>query len=296
MARMAALRAGAGLGALAFSALVIACEVPPRPSPPPEAPAPADRETVFSIEDGPMTLSMTRIRTEGWRGRLVTVSFAPGERQVRVVASEAPRALDRIVADIATQPFAAVNGGFYDTDGEAMGLVRADGAEVHPLTERGGSGVFFMEDGRPRIVQRDAYVASDRIRDAVQSIDRVVEGGRSVVREDPSARRAARSAVAIDERDVLHFAIAFDERAIAREEGARIVLDEDSGTTGPTPGELASLLARAPAEGGLGAVSALALDGGFSTSLTVKSARRALRVVAYRATINAIVASSTAAD
>ncbi len=241
-----------------------------------------------------MTLAMTRVRAEGWRGRLITVSFAPGELHVRVVPSESPRALDGIVAGLVTQPFAAINGGFYDTDGEAMGLVRAGGAEVHPLTERGGSGIFLMEDGRPRIVHRDAYVASDRIGDAVQSIDRVVDGGESLVREDRAARRAARSAVAIDARDVLHFVIAFDERAIAEEEGARIVLDEDSGTTGPTLGELASLLADAPAEGGLGAVTALALDGGFSTSLTVKSALRALRVVAYRATINAIVASTSA--
>ena len=221
MGRLAARRA-----VLAWAVALLACEAPPAPPPHPAPPADSDREPMFSVEDGPMTLSMRRVRAEGWRGRLITVSFAPGERHVRVVPSESPRALDGIVAGL----------------------------------------------GEPR----------------------GVDGGESLVRADRAARRAARSAVAIDARGVLHFVIAFDERAVAEEEGARIVLDEDSGTTGPTLGELASLLAEAPAEGGLGAVTALALDGGFSTSLTVKSALRALRVVAYRATINAIVASTSA--
>ena len=82
---------------------------------------------------------------------------------------------------------------------------------------------------------------------------------------------------------VLYLVVAFDERAIASEEDARIVLDEDSGTTGPTLGEMAALLIA------IGARDALGLDGGFSTSLTVKSTRHALRIEAFRATINAIL-------
>lgn len=148
-----------------------------------------------------------------------------------------------------------------------------------------------MEGSRPRIVHRDAYAATDTIAFAVQSIDRLVDEGRSLVRETSTARRAARSALAIDRQKRLHFVVAFDERAIDRDEGGQIALNTQSGSTGPTLSEMAELLLRRPADGGIGAWTALGLDGGYSTNIEFKDADdHVFRVAAYRATINAIVA------
>lgn len=263
--------------ALAAIAL-LACEAPAPPSPPP---LPA--ETVHA-DDGPFSLSIRRIEEDGWSGRLVVATYADRARTIRIVPSDGPRPLDAIVGPIvAPQPFVAIDGGFYDPSGRPLGLVRSGGTDHATLRPGGGSGVFYVEDGAPHIVHRDAYRAREAITDAVQSIDRLVAGGASLVRANASPRRAARSAIAIGERGAIHLVVAFDERAIASEEPARIVLDEESGTTGPTLGEMAALLIS------IGAGDALGLDGGFSTSMTVKSTEHALRIEAFRATINAIL-------
>lgn len=258
---------------------ILGCEAPPLADRPPPIPT---AETVHA-DDGPMTLSMRTIDAEGWSGRLVVVTFARGSA-VRVIPSDGPRPLDAIVGPAgAPQPFAAIDGGFYDLEGDPLGLVRTGARDVSALRPGGGSGVLVVERGVPRVVHRDAYRSSSAITEAVQSIDRIVRDGASLVGPRASQRRAARSAFAIGAAGELHLVVAFDARAIAEEEVARIVLDEDSGTTGPTLGEMAELLIA------LGARDALGLDGGFSTSLTVKSAERALRVEAYRATINAVL-------
>jgi hypothetical protein len=279
----------------------LGCDPSPAPSvPPPDSvetapPTPRVEETTQAT-DGPLRLSIRRVEMPGWSGRVVVASFIPGQHRVQVVPSERPEALDTIVARAAaTQPFAAIDGGFYDLQGQPMGLVRTSGRDASPLREGGGSGVLVVEEGLARIVHRDAYAASDAITDAVQSIDRIVSEGRSLVSAQASQRRAARSAVALDAQGSLHLVVAFDERAIAHEETARIALGPECGTTGPTLGEMAELLTRSPEQGGVGAREALGLDGGFSTSMTVKSAARALRIEAYRATINAVLVTARAA-
>lgn len=241
-----------------------------------------------------MTLSVRRVSQPGWEGRLVVASFSPGAgRRARVLPSERPRPLDAIVAERSPpQPFAAIDGGFYDPHGEPMGLVRTGGEDRHPLTDTGGSGVFLVEDGRPRIVHRDAYASRPAIHEALQSIDRLVSEGESLVSASASRRRAARSAVALDADGGLHLVVAFDERAVADEGPAHVALGAEATRTGPTLGQMARLLIRAPEEGGVGAVEALGLDGGLSTSLVVKSAERSLRIEPYRATINALLVTA----
>lgn len=271
-------------------ALAIACEAPPAPV---ERPEPAADVTLEgSSRDGPLTLSVRRVSAEGWRGRLVVASFAPEQRRARVVPSERVQPLDAIVGPLApAQPFAAIDGGFYDPHGQPMGLVRTGGRDLHPLRPEGGSGVLVVEGGTPRMVHRDAY-AGAAATEALQSIDRLLEGGRVLVTAGAADRRAARSAVALDARGHLHLAVAFDERAVAADEDARVVLGERSATTGPTLREWAELLARPAEDGGVGAVDALGLDGGISTALTVKSAARALRVEGYRGTTSAVLVSA----
>ena len=276
------------LALLALLALV-ACT----PEPPPAPPAPDDTEIreQTHAEQSSMTLSVREVTQPGWHGRLVEVTFSAGAgRHVRVLPSARPAPLREIVAEASPpQPYAAIDGGFYDTRGEPMGLVRAGGADIHAVGEQGGSGIFLVEGNVPRIVHRDAYAPSERIPEALQSIDRLVNAGSSVVSPTASERRAARSAIAIDARGGLHLVIAFDERAVAHEEEARIELGPDATRSGPTIAQWAQLLRRPVEEGGVGARDALGLDGGFSTSLVVKSEARALSVVAHNATINGLL-------
>ncbi len=269
-------------------AITLGCEAavpaPERQTRGSESPATRPTETLHAEHDG-MTLSVRQVTGEGWSGRLVVVAFAsPHERHVRVVPSESPRPLDAILgATRPAQPYAAIDGGFYDVDSEPMGLVRTDGVDVRALSENGGSGVFLTEGGRPRIVHRSEYVASEQVREGLQSIDRLVHEGRSLVSPHASPRRAARSAVAIDGDGKLLLVVAFDDRSVVREEEARIELGSQSGQLGPTFGEMAELLVLA------GARDALGLDGGISTALTVKSSVRSLRIDGFRGTINSIV-------
>lgn len=263
----------------------------------PAAPLPVDDDTVVAeeihAEQATMTLSVRRVSQPGWSGRIVVASFSPGrDRHVRVVPNDRPAPLSEIAAGISPpEPFAVIDGGFYETTGEPMGLVRAAGLDHHPLGERGGSGVLVVDGGRLRIVHRDAYEPSPSITDALQSIDRLVNGGSSVVGSAASHRRAARSAVALDREGTLHLVVAFDDRAVASETEARIELGAEATRSGPTISQMAELLMRAPQDGGVGAEEALGLDGGFSTSMMVKSAARSLSVVAYHATINGVLAT-----
>lgn len=251
-------------------------------SPPPPAPV---------AEHASMTMTVREVEEDGWRGRVVDVAFSNGrDRRLHVVPSDRPAPLSEIVAHAhPPQPFAAIDGGFYDTDQQPMGLVRSAGVDHHPVGERGGSGILFVRDARPQIVHRDAYRPEQGVTEALQSIDRLVNRGSSVVAGSASRRRAARSAVAIDAAGAVHLVVAFDERAVASEESARIELGREATRSGPTIREWADLLARDPDEGGVGATEALGLDGGFSTSLVVKSEARSLTIVPYNATINAVL-------
>lgn len=271
-------------------ALVIAGCTPSEPEPTPDTPASsAQVEEVVSAEDGPLALSIREVSQEGWSGRMVVVRLrARDGRRVRVLPAERPTPLAELVAPTSPpQPFAAICGGFYDPSGDPMGLVRVDGREVSPLGENGGSGVFAVGEGDVRILRADGFDPA-HYASAIQSIDRLVSRGESLVRSG-SDRRAARSAVAIAGSGELRFAVAFDTRAIASEDPARIELGPESARTGPTLAQWAELLRLDEAEGGVGATEALGLDGGYSTSLVVKSNTRALSVVATRATINGLL-------
>src|SRR5262245_6650668 len=54
-------------------------------------------------------------------------------------------------------PWAAINGGFYDKGGKALGLVIAGGTERSAFLKGGGSGIFFVDPTGPRVIHRDAW-------------------------------------------------------------------------------------------------------------------------------------------
>lgn len=177
-------------------------------------------------------------------------------------------------------PWVAVNGGFYDPDGLPMGLVLAGGVEHRPLARGGGSGVLEGGSAAVRIVHRDAWAPGAT--EAVQSIDRLVDEGKSLVHVRAGARRAARTAVAITEAEVV-MVVAFDaEGSRITDKGARLI---GSGVRGPSLGALATWLAE-----DLGAVQALNLDGAISTQLTLRDGAFTWSLEGEAGTVQAVVA------
>lgn len=175
-------------------------------------------------------------------------------------------------------PWAAINGGFYDTEGRAMGLVVSGGQERSSFARGGGSGVFLMGPTGPRVVHRDAWQPGPT--EALQSIDRVVDAGQSLVkrREGPLA---ARSAVVVG-KDRLWLVALAEEDSVDRGPGG-VRLDDTSGQ-GVSLGVWAEYLIRETA-----AVEALNLDGAVSTQLAVQAAGERFIVEGERGTINAVV-------
>jgi uncharacterized protein YigE (DUF2233 family) len=217
-------------------------------------------------------------------GRMWVAHVRPGKAHIQLLPVPRPRPLADILKGREPRgDYVAVNGGFYDQE-RPMGLVVAGGSPVAPLRERGGSGVFFVEMGRPAIVHRDAYKAKKPAL-ALQSVDRLVDGGRVLVRARPGLRRDARSAVVIDAEGAVLFAVAFDAQAAFPLSDDEIRMSAASTTSGPTLLEFAKLLV-----GDLHARTALNLDGGSSTSMRIRIGKAHLDVIARHATINVLVA------
>lgn len=237
-------------------------------------------------------LSATLYRYTGaaTHGRLWVARILPSKARLELVPAPKPRPLARILEGHEPRgDYVAINGGFYDKE-RPMGLVVAAGRRVAPLAARGGSGVFFVEGGRPGIVHRDGYKAVKPTL-ALQSVDRLVDRGRVLVRSRPGLRRDARSAVVIDGQGAVLFAVAFDARAAFPLSKDTIRMSTGCTTTGPTLLEFAKLLVR-----DLHARSALNLDGGSSTSMRLYIGKARLDVIAHHATINALVASAGGAS
>jgi hypothetical protein len=132
--------------------------------------------------------------TDGW----ALVARLPRDAELVVKPADEVTSVDLIHA--LGDHGALVNGGFYDSG--PMGLVRHDGTTVHDLTPTGGSGVLFWSPGSPvRIVHRDTWAREGT--EALQSIDRLVADGRSMVRTRADARAAARTGVAVTPEAVL---------------------------------------------------------------------------------------------
>ncbi len=237
-----------------FACLLLAACSHDKPPPPPAAvasssattapaPPPALRvEQQLGAATDAISATLYRYNWPESHGRLWVARIVPDKARFALVPAPRPQPLATIVKG--REPSGdsvAINGGFYDQD-RPMGLVVAGGKPVAPLEKRGGSGVFLVEAGRPAIVHRDAYAAREPSL-AIQSIDRLVDHGRVLVKPRPGLPRDARSVVAIDADGAVLFVVAFDERAAFPTSKDVIQMSPASTTTGPTLLEIAELLA-----------------------------------------------------
>ena len=168
-------------------------------------------------------------------------------------------------AELAADPRVAfgVNGGFFDPELRASGLLRSGGVELAPKRRGGGSGVLVVKDRRARLWQRDDTIptGSDF---AVQCGPRLIETGGGVGVHGDDGKRAARTAACI--------------RESGRELDFVLAVTKDRPGDGPGLLELARTLSRPLAPGDdSGCDSALNLDGGPSTGITLRGAPASLR-------------------
>ena len=173
--------------------------------------------------------------------------FRADPRIVRMTVLDARR-IDRGVARVSvlrqeSQAYLVVNGGFFDEKAQPLGLVVGDGRQTSPL-RKVDQGVFVISMGKPAILHsRDPLPVS--LDAALQSGPRLVVDGRALQLKPQVSRR---SSICLP-GDGTVMVVVF-----------------------PLPvslSDLAQNLVRHPADGGLGCWSALNLDGGPSTQLSV---------------------------
>lgn len=266
------------------------------PSLDPVPPVPA--EAVLTVEkaeillqDGDLVLDRQRWtfgEASGWAWR----AWVPLPGAARVTHSDDVVPFSALVPADDAGPWAAVNGGFYERG--PMGLVVSDGVERNAWSKRGGSGIFqWSAAAGPSIVHRSAW--SPGPTQAVQSIDRLVDAGKSLVEQRPGARAAARTAVAIG-RDRLWLIALADDASIEPLEGSA-----DGGVEGAQLHDTVVLglplwtFAEYLADH-VGADTAVNMDGAISTQLAVAGAGRRFEIRGERGTINSVLIRPAGAD
>jgi phosphodiester glycosidase len=173
--------------------------------------------------------------------------FRADPRIVHMTVVDARRP-DRTVARAETmrsesQAYVVINGGFFDENAHPLGLVVGDGKETSPL-RKVDQGLFLISMGKP-IIQHTRDPLPPGVETALQSGPRLVVNGRALQLKPQVSRRTS------------------------------ICLPGDGTVmlvvfpTAISLSDLAEALARPVAEGGLGCWSALNLDGGPSTQLSV---------------------------
>ena len=116
---------------------------------------------------------------------------------------------------------------------------------------------------------------------ALQSIDRIIDGGRSLVRWRADARRTARSAIALTDQEVI-FIVAAETRSLY---GG----DFDVRIASPSGFGLPLWAFSQYVLGSTGARQALNLDGARSSQLAARIGGKKFRVRAVGGTVNAVV-------
>ena len=173
---------------------------------------------------------------------MTVIDARRGDRQVAAVASMRRE----------SQAYLVVNGGFFDEKDQPLGLVVGDGKQTSPL-RKVDQGVFLISLGRP-VIQHTRDPLPAPIETALQSGPRLVVAGRALQLKPQSSRRTS--------------------VCLPGDGTVMIVVF----TTPISLPELATNLARSAADGGLGCWSALNLDGGPSTQLSVATPALTLEV------------------
>jgi hypothetical protein len=152
----------------------------------------------------------------------------------------------------------AVNGGFFENDGSASGLLLSRGRFLGRLHPHAGSGVLFVEGGRASLVPTYRATEPATAELGLQCGPRLIEPGGAIGIVHDDRKRAARTAACI--------------RKDGHELDVVVSFTRNSDRDGPGLLELAEWLAVPIAPGDeSGCEAALNLDGGPSTGIVVRA-------------------------
>jgi uncharacterized protein YigE (DUF2233 family) len=250
------------------------------------------REAELWARDGEMEVERQRWRFEGVSGWSWRVSW-PRDAAAKVLASSEREPLGDLLSRAGTPSgaWAAINGGFYEQgSGEGvyvpMGVVLASGAMIQKYQRRGGSGILVVVDGLASVVHHSRWkeIQARKPTQALQSIDRIVDGGESLVKPREGARSAARSAVVMGEQRLWLIASAADGSIVERADGA--VQLRGTGWQGMPLWAFASYVLETT-----DAQEALNLDGAVSVQLEALASGKRLRVLGELGTMSAVLVS-----
>ncbi len=211
----------------------------------------------------------------------------------RVLPSKTVRPLSKLVSTD-KGPWVVINGGFYEHDSEGnnvpMGVVLSGSHLEHDYVHRGGSGILLMQQNKDRhsgksmkIIHRNAWkdAKPPRVTDALQSIDRIIDKSKLLVKKREHMRHTARSAVALSHDHI--WVIAAAARGSIKETSAHEYKLVGTSFKGLSLYHFAELV-----QGLTSAEQALNLDGAVSTQLRVQTMDEMFDVQGERGTINAL--------
>ncbi|HNC96201.1 MAG TPA: phosphodiester glycosidase family protein [Myxococcota bacterium] len=268
----AARSCGAG-AALLLVAAGGGCSSAPMPIGPPATPVMVGVGRLLR-EEGVLRLQEGDWAEEGAKGRWFSACVPPKSR-LQVLPSDTVQRLEVLVAPVSGS-WAAINGGFYDQ--AAMGLVVSAGHTHTPLSAKGGSGVLSWGPGPAQIQHRDTY--GGVAREALQSIDRLVDEGKVLVEARAGAHRDARSGIGLSPEGMCLTLAAADSSLVATPAGYQLIR---------TAGEGLTLAGFARLLRELQAVYALNLDGAVSSQMIVQTTEGRWEIRGERGTINGVV-------
>jgi hypothetical protein len=232
----------------------------PRDPPPVVTPSPtASAAELPAAPWVPIAKGVAYARTERVDGKgrntvWVVLRIVLGEADVAVITPPHAR-LEQLPKNPTI--VAAVNGGFFEADGSASGLLVSHGRRMGKLDARGGSGVLILSQGLARLVAADGDVASMKGDVVLQCGPRLVEPDGTIGIRADDGKRASRTAACI--------------RAAGRELDLVLAWTRNGDRDGPGLFELAQWL-RQPIVAGeaSGCDAALNLDGGPSTGIVMR--------------------------
>lgn len=230
--------------------------------------------SITQVDSGRVKIIEQPWTLDGAPGWAIVARF-PRDASMAIQPSDAVVPLDQLGTVGDDQ--AMSNGGFYDSG--AMGLVVHDGVRRTELSRTGGSGVVAWAPGQPIIVvHRDAWTGGGT--EALQSVDRLVDRGVSLVHPKADARRTARTGLGVADDAVFLVVAASTRSAPATGTNRSLYAAEDDGLP---------LWAFADLMVHLGAREAINFDGGISAGLRARVAGQSWSVDGGSGTINAVL-------
>lgn len=136
----------------------------------------------------------------GGSARLTAVVFSSKNYALKVVDSPSPGNTKAATTLAAAGCVAGVNGGYFQADFRPVGLMVAEGVEIHPF-ERASllSGIVFSHGTHLEIARSSKFGKPSDLRQAIQCGPMLVEGGKPTVGLNHE-RAARRTVIATDDR------------------------------------------------------------------------------------------------